>query len=895
MAEAEDKFADFPIVNAGSKQTADEDKFADFPIVGATPGDKAKAFAAGASGGFVETGAGILGTIGGVLAGAPGGPVGSAALGALGYGLGTQIGKKLRSGSVEQMDPELRPYGYAGEVVGGGAPIAAAPVAAGSVGLRVAQNSGFGGFINRMLDMAKDAPKRFLAAETGGLAGSAVGSGVAEEALPGQTGPRVGAEIAGGFLNPSRLVLSTYGTAVDASKRILAAVSKAGVENRAAATLQKILTESGEDPAKVAASLRASGLPGVNMTSAQKSGSQALTALEEKLSADSAKFGAERQKVGDDAMSAIKDMMVSLRASGDPNALRAAAEIREKYFKSLIAGRLQMAERDATEAAGKISTESPGARAAISRQADDLLQGALRDVRSAERDLWEKIPRDVTGSAENLTATYTKLKNELLPNETLPSVIEGFVKQLTKEGEQAAILGADGKPIRQFMVGSNTGETTSGNLLRFRSRALELARDAAANGNSGDARRYGLLAEAALDDLSALPATTRGLDDARNFSRELHDTFTRTFAGDATATARGGRDRIPPELTMRFALGGGGEQGALQLRQIEQAMKFLPERALGGTENLNTMIDLQNRFLRIAASDSVDPLTGKVSPQKIANFMRTNEEILNRFPDVKNDLTKALSSQTALQDIQRTLTGATKTIEQKAAFSKFAGMENAADVVRGAVQGQNPVSDLKKLATMAKGGGTQAVEGLRATVWDDAIRRASDRGGNISVQRLYDNMFKPVGPNQPSLINIMHDQGIINRTDMAKAETLFKEFSKVEEALGKGSGIDKIGTVDPLYDFAARMVGVHAASLVAPKGPGAIVAAGRASQLARNLFEKVPMAKMQDVLQQAAMDPKFGAMLLEKPASPKAAIRLATQIHAYMFQAGLTALDGDQQ
>lgn len=895
-----DKWAEFESVSGAATEAPKVDKWAEFESVETSFGDKAKAFVKGAIGGVTETGGMVAGTLGGAALGfAAGGPLGGAALGALGSEIGRRTGKMLRegggAGTVEDMDPSVRPYGYAGEVVGGGAPIAATPIGIGAAGLRVASTSGFGGFINRMLEMAASSPKSFAASEAAGLAGAALGSGIAESAAPGKTGIRVGAEIAGGFFNPTRLVLGSFGTALDGVKGVIGSLGKTGQQNRAAEFLQKLITESGEDPAKVAAALRASGLPGIELTAAQKSGSQALASLEALMSKDSAKFGVERQRIGDEAMSAIRDMIVALRATGDPNALKAAANIQYQYFKSLIAGRLQAAERDATEAAGKIASESPAARAAISKHADELLQGALKDVRASERQLWEAIPRDVKGATSNLTAKYAELKNELLPNETLPSVIDGFVRTLTKKGERGEILGADGKPMRTFSIGDDAGQTTSGNLLRFRSRALELARDASANGNSGDARRYGVLAEAALDDLAALPSKTQGLAEARAFSRELHDTFTRTFAGDAVAVGRGGRDRIPPELTLKFALGGGREQGALQLRQIEEAMKFLPARNLGGETELRQMVDLQNRFIRVAASESIDPLTGRVSQIKIADFMRKNEEILNRFPSVKSDLTKALSSEAALQDVQRTLTGATKVMEQKTAFGKLAGAENPVDVVRSAVTGNAPVSELTDLARVAKAGGNNAVDGLRASVWDDAIRRATDASGNVSVEVLNRNMFKPLGPNQPSLIKLMQEKGIITNADAAKATDLFKEYAKVEKALTGGTGIAKIGDIDPLFDMVARMAGVHAASLVAPKGPGAIVAAGRASAFARNLFENVPIAKMRDVLIQAATDPKFAAMLLEKPATKQAGFRLATQIHAYLFQAGLSALDGESQ
>jgi hypothetical protein len=231
-----------------------------------------------------------------------------------------------------------------------------------------------------------------------------------------------------------------------------------------------------------------------------------------------------------------------------------------------------------------------------------------------------------------------------------------------------------------------------------------------------------------------------------------------------------------------------------------------------------------------------------------------------------------------------------------AAFAKFGKFENPVDVVSAAVAGRNPVSDLTGLAKLAKRGGQSAVDGLRASVWDDAIRRGADASGNVSAQRVYDSMFRPLGPNQPSIIKLMESQAVITPRDVARLESLFKEFQKIEKVAASGKSLESlIGDVDPMFDLAVRVAGAKIGSTMHGGGAGALVAAARGSTFARNIFEKVPNVKTRDLLIQAATDPAFAAMLLEKPRTASEGIKLSRQIHAYLIQAGLTAFEGDAE
>lgn len=891
MAE-EESFDTFPIISAERLPTAaaeSDDSFDEFPMTEPSAEEKVGAFGRQATGAAVQGAAILTGMGAGAAIGTLGGPAApvtvplGAAVGAgAGYLFGEGAKDILGVPKIESLPEEVRPYAVAGETVGASLPFAGAPLVAARAGSRLPPSM-VGNFINRIVDMAARSPGAFALSEAGGISGAAVAGGTAEAYFPGQPGARVAAEIAGGFFNPTRLVVGVSKGSLDITKKAIQSMSQSGRETRAAKFLIESIEAAGEDPAVLARLLRETGTEGV--TSAQKTGSPALIAIESKLAQESAKFGSDAKKAAEDSLSAIKEMVIALRGTGDPEALSAAADLRLRYFRTLLAGRIQTAEREAVEAAGRITSDTPQARTELARRAHGSVEKAMQDARTVESELWEQVPKDVRASATSVLESYDNLRAGMLPEETFPNIVEGFVGRM-RDGQAA---------------------TTSGELILFRSRALALARESDVQGKVNDARIYGRLAESALDDLDKMatqPAfgaygrTADGYNDARAFSREFNEIFTRTFAGQSMQTGARGADRIPPELTLRRAFAAGKEAGELRLRELEEATRFLPSKGLGGpeaVENLDIMLDAQRRILRLAASDAVDPTTGRASAVRLSKFMNDNATLLDRFPEIRTDLQTAIKSEQGLQSVQDMAKGASKVIESQAAFAKVAKVENPVDAIRSAVSegNKNPIRDVTAMVKLAKRGGPEAVEGLKASVWDHALREATDTQGILSLGRLKAALDQPIRPGQPSLFKIMKDEGIVGQADITRAGKLFSEAAKIERALTGDTDIESLGEIPgALFDLALRVTGARVGGTMAQGTSGAtLIAAARGSEFMRNVFLRVPQTRIRDVLVQAGRDPQFMAMLLEKPKTQTEGIKLARQVHAYLLQTGLTGLE----
>lgn len=871
------------------------DEWSTFRAEESSPSEKIAAVGQGATGAFLETAPILGGMAMGASIGTTGGPfapvtvpLGAAIGGYAGYKAGQEARNQAEemnipftdapvTRSVEDMPDDVRPFGFAGEVIGGSAPFAAVPLAAAKTGSRLPPSM-VGNFINRILNMAERAPGTFALAEAAGAGGSAVASGVAESYAPGRPGVRVSAEIAGGFFNPSRLIVGASRGVMDTGRLALQSMTQAGRETRAGKILTEVVQQAGEDPELLAKMLQSSGLPGVNPTSAQKTGSPALIALETKLRGESAKFSAEAGKRAEESLLALENMTTALRGTGDPQALKAAAELRSRYFKTLLAGRLQSAERETIEVAQGISTDTPDVRAALSVKARGAIETAMKDARSAESELWEVVPKDIIGTADTLISRFAKIRSSLLPEEPLPAIAEGFVKRMT-----------DGN-----------GATTSGELIQVRSRMLALSREAMGQGKANDARIYGQLAEAALDDLDNLASGADrlapgvlGYDDARAFSRALNETFTQTFAGKAIgSTARGGA-RVPPEIVLRRALAAGKEMGDLQLLELEEATRFLSRMGLDSPEaaaNVDTMLDAQERMIRLAAADAVNPNTGRASAPRLGKFTRDNKAILDRFPEVRADLESAISSETGLKNLERMAVSAERAISQRAAFSKLLKVETPDAAISKAVSGPKPIADLRAIIKTAKRGNAQG--GLRAAIFDYALSKSRNSAGEFSFNTLHSKLFEPIGSGQPSLMDLMVKNGIVDSPEPALK--IINEAEKIVSALLGTHPIDELMSApDGLLDTAMRIAGARAGAAVSSTG-SSLIAASAGSRYVRAVLGRIPQGRVTDVLIEAAKDPDFAAMLLKKPQSQSEGIKLARQIHAYILQAGLLDDDDNQ-
>lgn len=877
----------------------------------AGPMSRTQAVGHGINSGAADIGLPVMGMTAGATFGSAVPVVGTAIGGLLGLGAGYFAGKLFRDlGDVprpEELPEELRPFAYGGEVVGGGLAPAAAPFAAGtarfvdpaSKALRegakkladplltrikataagrastsaddvlreagaVAPGTRTGRFIDRVLDTAANSPRRTALVEGGSLTAAAAAEGTAEAVVPGETGIRVAAGLAGGILFPNPAVLLGLDAAANGLRRVMTRFSGEGQKSAAAVQLRAALEQVGEDPTELAKLAREADLPELNRTAAQLTGSRTIQEMERLLSRRNGKFGREAAQRADDSLASMRAMIGAMEATGDPQALREAAQIRTQYLTGLLTDQVDAAERQVRELALRIRPDSPEKMTELGRRAGELLDGALSRARAAEREIWsaKNIPKDATLTPNATLAESVRIRKEdLLPVERLPPLAEAMLQRISKAKTPVT--------VREMLI--------------FRSRMLDEARTASAAGDQSKARVFGHLAESALEDLGGVP----GVEAARDYSRTLNDVFTRSFAGDALASNSRGGSRIPPETLMRRATAGGREITALRLAELERAVQ------MGSPEAANELTGIMESTMRYAAGQLVDPQTGLVNPRQLAKFQRDNAQILERFPELAENLRTTQSASEFLGRVAKRNNATISRIERQSAAARVAGSENPALEIARILGSATPQQQLAQLARTARTSEAPdvALAGLRSAMLDEAFHRAGGDSGNFSFTAYRRALEQPRRAGQPSPIAMMRTNGVLDGATEKRLMRIMAEAEKVEAAMRATSNIDDfMAEASALGDLVMRVAGSRAmAATGASKGVGgaSIIMAGAGSRYAQHIFNKVPMNRLQDILIEAAGNPKFLAELLEKPASQSQKIALSRRIHAYLWSAGL--------
>ncbi|MCR4299397.1 MAG: hypothetical protein NUV75_11740, partial [Gallionella sp.] len=714
---------------------------------------------------------------------------------------------------LEDLPPEERPLAAAGEVFGGGLPIAGAPIGLAKAGVKGK------GIFAPILTMARESPARFAAVEATSLAGSAQGAAISELYFPGDQGVRLGAEVVGGFLNPVGVVLKAVSGTTQAIKDMVKGFTKVGREAKVSKLLQDAIRGAGEDPVEIARRLRETELPGVKLTSGQKTGSPTLLAVERRLAKENENFAGDANKLVKDSFEALRTITDKLTAEGSPAALATAARVREQYFSGIVSARLNLARTNAAKAWANVGKADAQL---ASKRAHAVLDETLHEVRKIEGELWEAIDKKTPMRPEGTVRAYDDLRETMLKSESVDPIVEAEVARMRGEGEPAA---------------------SAGDLLRLRSRMLRLARDARATpGGSDKARQYTAIAEGALEDLSQLPGTAAEI--ARTFSRELHDSFTRTFAGDALGSERSGALKIDPELMLERAFGRGGTSGDINFRELAEAAGFSGGQAeleFAASIRGQTMLSEQENFLRVAA-DATTETGGRVNPKRLQDFVEKNEAIMVRFPELRRHLMDSVTAEQTFRDMEGMATVAREAIQKRAAFAQLVGIENVPEAIGKIITSKSPERNYSQLVRMAKKG--DAVEGLKAATLEYAARQATNADGNFSFAKYNEIMTKPVaGGKSPGVLDMMERQGVLNRRDNLLLRKVLTRAQEIEAAMSNTTRMNEVlQDQDALVDLVIRIAGsrVGAAGAMGAASGSSLVAAGAGVRFMRNILNRVP-------------------------------------------------------
>jgi hypothetical protein len=939
------------------KETTVDDLFPSGGPPEPTTGDMATSVAKGAAKGALRDSPIVAGALTGFRVGMPMvapatpfmGPFAAAipfATTALGGYFGYEAGQAASGVIPEEEDPRLKAYFEGGTTFGSS--LATAPVTfglpiAGPTAGRVAT------FLSTMGKAARSSPKVFMGSEAVSAATQGIAGGTAEAYRPGQEGVRLTAELAAGVSPVSKLL--TLG--VDASKTALSAIKagfagrSASLENKAANLLLDALEKSGEDPEALLKALRQQMPKGVpTPTSGQKTGSKALMDLESSLGNHRAQFGSETTEQGRTAMLAYQELIEALGKTG-PEGLIAASKLRYDRFVNGLETRLSLADANAARKIAKINTESPEARTQVGMIVKDQVERALTEARDVESKLWtsaledltrpvkENVKKDVViginqfnGKEITKTITETRIR---APGITPSNTVDTFLARASEMGPALfndippqvrnimKSFNVDEAAVAKFRQGKLTDEYLSKgkipdkflsrateqpvqDLVSYRSTLLKMARDAAGSGQRSNAEFYSSLADGMLQDLNTLKDPM--YDQAREFSRALNDTFTRTYAGNLTAVTSTGRPRVPAETLVQNAFGGSAGQTALRMKEVEDSVTFLRTQyreavakfgkdspralelkpfAVAATGNVASVRDAHNRVLRLAAAKALKVVPGsepgtfvqELKFDKLTEFAQQNSALLERL-GLMGELRDAAHAANLLTQVTKETSALSRTADNQRAFAKLLTAESPIKVISDSLNGRFPVRDIRALAELAKKGGPDAVEGFKSSLYDYAYMKA---GGNspgadakFSIDAYTAALFDPISRNQPSIANIMRANGMLTLQELSNFKKLLVPMARIETAIKNKIPVeDVIQGADAVTELGLRIIGANIGSKASAGAGGGVplIAAAAGSKAVRQIFDALPNATVRVILENAVRDPDAMALLLAKGRTEK--------------------------
>jgi len=818
--------------------------------------------------------------------------------------------------SISDVSPSVRPAAVFGEVLGGAAIPAAAPVgiartlpATGRFAGTAADIAGDVGTLRQVgrsiVESAAESPGRFLATEAA-LAGiSGAGGAVAETMAPGDVTARIVGEIAPAIspaLIASRFLPNTINKLLDITAPVNPMLSK----KRASDKVLQLAKEYGEDPNVIIKSLTSESAKEVDsLTAAQMSESKMLTDLENYLIKESSLAGEAYKLKAKESAEKINDLYRQALLDGDSSQVFLAAQERKDYLINLLDNRVARADKKARDLLGPVQAARP--KSEISVEAREVIESALADARATEDSLWKIIPQNIDVIPKNLSSSLRKYKSEILDERMLPAPTERFALRVARVEEQNIDQQLANQVFSKFDIediAPSLESVTTGDLLDFRKIALRKARQlrSGANPDYDTARIMQGLADAVLDDLSVLPGNQ--VDIAREFSYQLNNKFSKTFAADILGITARGRVKVEPELTLTRTMQAGGPQAEVRARQLEEAVA--PIQGMVAQESIirpTEMRNAQQEFLLSMANSVKDPKTQELNSNRLAKFISDNQGNIQRLgmTDSFKDMQSARKAYETSLSVQK---NASAFFDKKKIAGRIikAGEEGVDKFVAKIINNStNKTKDLRDLFRLVAGNKDAAI-GLRSSIFQNIIDNGYDPVTGVLSGVQIKSYLNKTYAGEYTLKEALLKSGALTPGQMRRIDLLANKADRFNLAVKSNESAEeffkKQGPINYIFSMMTRTLGARlGATSPMARGSGAtLIFASEGRKLAEKVFSYLPKMRINDVLIEATIsNPGLMVDLLSAPkAGAGARLKTMQQIEAYLIQAGIVDKESEE-
>lgn len=661
----------------------------------------------------------------------------------------------------------------------------------------------------------------------------------------GRTLAEFGGAIAGGAgpgaLYRTARATPVAGTVIRGAQKAVAPFTRAGATERARDRVRSLA----EDPVAARQALLEEpplrGPDGEQLLSpAQRTGDRRLMALEQAVRDSDPPMDLAMRQQDARADAAFRD---ALREPGAGQGAEAARGFISRRMDARLRGMDTQIQQAQDRAQRKIADLTPQRRASESSQiVRNELETALRRARREESALWQQVPDNVQVPTSETRAAYRALV------ETTPRAQQDNIPAKAR-----AFLDPD--QSNQAFGATETVKEMRGLYSEMR----EFARTKRAAGERNAARMADDIADGILRDFDATEAigdAGRLFGEARAFSRQLNDKFTRGSIGRVLGSAREGGASLPAELTLDRTIGQPGLRAAVSADELRAAVGDSPD-AISAAQDYIT-----RRFTDHSIRN------GQFNTSRAQDFVRNNSELLDRFPALKQRMANAEQAQTlATETASRLGQRASRLRDPKVSYTaRFlnAPVDQEISALISARDPRTAALELRRQAAQDPTG--NALAGLKGAFVDHVMDRA--RMGQ------FNELGEPLLSGRAIRATLRDDKiskaarGILSNQERVRLERLAQELSKLETAR---SNLPSVGGVvddmpNQLISFIGRTIAARSGARMGQGVSGAsLLTAGFASKRMQRLLSALTNDHAEALIREAVRDPVAFRTLLADP------------------------------
>jgi len=389
-------------------------------------------------------------------------------------------------------------------------------------------------------------------------------------------------------------------------------------------------------------------------------------------------------------------------------------------------------------------------------------------------------------------------------------------------------------------------ETTLNEMQGLRSKLLETARKARKEGDWNKARICNDVSDAILDDFGIVAGRADTLEaadlqTALAATRKFKERFEGGIVGKILGYEKSGAPAISPELVLDVSIGRSKIKGSVDLDKV-----IVTPEAVAATERY-----LGRSFVDAATENGTVPF----NPQKAQKWINSNEDILDKFPELRAKMSDAGSAQGCAGNIQAIMEARKKALRNPkvSVAAQFLGAPVDKEVAT-ILKSKNPAGAVRELMRQARKN-PDAQEGLRHGFVEHLME--SSRSGD------FNDIGEKTLSGKAIIANLKANMGayreVLTSKEISRIHRIAGELSKLE-------AFEKIGVIDleklltsedavsAIMMFGSRFGGAQAGRVAAGKfGGGTVQTPGFFSKAAQKIMGKFIKDHTREMIQDAVL------------------------------------------